>query len=158
MKRLLKMFALDGLAALSLMFGLAFAMPAYAEEGVAPMSTEDWAYTFTLEGYGDTDGTAWREKNDYTASYINPTTFYGKSVRVYVDGSNYPSGANRDKWCMIGEAYLSGTGKFVIHNNVKERGNRYAQITTWAYQDAYTKTSGWWSPDVTDASKYTSLN
>ena len=59
---------------------------------------------------------------------------------------------------MIGKAYLRYTGKYVIHNNEKERGNRYAQITVWAYRDVRTFTNGLWSPDVSDASKYTSLN
>lgn len=156
MGRLRKAFVFGGAAVVTLLMGLVLAVPAYAEEGVMPTSTEDWDFAFSLHVYGDTDGTEWREKEDYSATYINPTYFYGSDCRIYVDGSY--DGSTRDSGCMIGTAYLREKGKFVIHNNVKERGNRYAQITVWAYHDARTFTYGKWSPDVTDASKYTSLN
>ncbi len=150
--------ALGGLTALSLAMGLTFAIPAHAEEGVAPTSTVDRQFAFSLHVYGDTDGTDWREKEDYSATYINPTYFTGDPCRVYVDGAYNSDGTARDQGCMIGQAYLGDTGKYVIHNNVKERGNRYAQITVWAYRDVRTFTNGLWSPDVTDASRYASLN
>ena len=158
MDRLRKAFVIGGTAVVTLLMGLALAVPAYAEEGVAPASTEDRAFSFSLSSEGDVDGTAWREKNDYSATYVNPTYFFGYRCRVYVDGSKYEDGSDRDQGCMIGTAYLFDTGKYVIHNNVKERGNGYAQMTVWACEGGTTITWGLWSPDVTDASKYTSLN
>ncbi len=158
MGRLQKAFAIGGAAVVTLLMGLALAVPAYAEEDVMPTSTEDKWFSFSLSSYGDVDGTAWREKNDYTATYVNPTYFQGYRCRVYVDGSRLEDHSDRDQGCTIGEPYLFGTGQFVIHNNVKERGNSYAQMTVWACESGSTRTYGWWSPDVTDASKYTSLN
>lgn len=158
MNRTVKVKALGKFVALALAMGFGCAVPAYAEEGVAPTSTDDWNFAFSLHVYGDTDGTEWREKDTYTATYINPTYFTGDPCRIYVDGAYNPDGSARDQGCMIGKAYLRDTGKYVIHNNVKERGNRYAQITVWAYRDVRTFTNGLWSPDVSDTSKYTSLN
>lgn len=62
MNRTVKVKALGKFVALALAMGFACAVPAYAEEGVAPTSTDDWNFAFSLHVYGDTDGTEWRER------------------------------------------------------------------------------------------------
>ena len=133
------------------------ASTALAEESdISTVSTKDTQYYLNLNCYGDTDGTDWRTKDTSSSTYIYAKSFSGYCCRLFVDGSKYSDGSNRDSGCMIGVARLCRQGQYEIHNNVYERGNSYAQITAWAYQSGRTHVDGVWSPDC--GGDYTDLN
>lgn len=128
------------------------ALPAYADDGIVPLTTADQTYEFYFENFGDSQSSKPAPKDDATASYIlvNNMTIY--DVHLYVDG--YAGGVWNQNLTRGGYAYLVDPGKWWIHNFVYENGYRTAQLRGLASEAGVL--AGMWSPDSWGT--YPSLN
>lgn len=123
---------------------------------ITPRSTVDRDYYFELGRKGATDGTSWQPKDDYSSTYLRVDGREGTPSRLYVDGARSIGGSGAYN-CTIGGSVRAPcyTGKYEIHNNVKEWGYSHARLTAWADIDPGTL-RGVWSPDC--GGNYTDLN
>lgn len=144
------------LIALATSFGAAatvVATPAMADEGIAPISTDDYTYAFSFGFHGDQRRTEIIEKEDTSATYVLATSNTTTGTYLYVD--SFSNNAGYINQTVGGYAYL-GTqeGKFSIHQNVYENGYRWASLRGMGNSSGYV--GGDWSADSWGT--YTSLN
>lgn len=144
------------LIALATSFGAAAAVvatPAMADEGIAPISTDDYTFAFWFDYHGDQKRTEIIEKEDASATYVYAESNSTTGTYLYVD--SYSNSAGYINQTVGGYAYL-GTriGKFSIHQNVYENGYRWASLRGMGNSSGYV--GGDWSADSWGT--YTSLN
>lgn len=111
-------------------------------------NTNDTKYNFVFTLWDKTEGTPGRRKEDTTPTYVNIATLNignGKA-NMYVDGGKSQTGSWKNM-TVGGYAPVQGTGKWRIHNNVKEKGYSFARLTSWLKEGTGGRISGWWSPD-----------
>ncbi len=127
---------------------------AFADEGIMPLDTTDWGYHFYFPGQGSTYGTAFRQKDTTSATYVLIENIKGNYIQMFVDGATSSSGANV-KNCTTSPAYAKYTGQFQLHNWAKEWGYNFVRLTGWAEYGSC-EMYGKWSPDC--AGRYSSMN
>lgn len=120
------------------------ATPAFADDAVAPASSDDSTYYFEFSNFGDQAWTAQRSKDDDTASYINVNNMTIYDVFLYIDGIDYGGNVNT-QLTRGSHAYLIDPGQWNIHNFVYENGYPNARLRGMANESGVL--GGVWSPD-----------
>ena len=127
-------------------------------QDVISRSTRDdsWSFNFTFLG-ATAQAPSWREKDDYSSTYVGVNRMRCDRFMVYVDGARDSYGSNRANCTQYGAAAVFHTGEFKIYNLVREQGYGWALLTGWANYEAGTA-SGLWSPDCWNESAYSAIN
>ena len=130
-----------GLVGSALVLSLAAAIPAgmaFADESPenadAPATTSsdisvrknnvDRGYDFYFSGYGTTQGTNWRAKEDTSSVYVKISSRWGAPPRFYTDGAYSNNTGAKD--CTQGIHYANRVGEFNIYNSIRESGRSRA--------------------------------
>ena len=168
-KKYARCFVGAALAAAVMMPGIAFASDdtqganvheqqcELSQEAIERSSRDDaWSFNFTFLG-ATAQAPSWREKDDYSSTYIGVNHMRCDRFMVYVDGAKDGYGNGRTNCTEYGAAAVRHTGEFKIWNQVREKGFSSALLTGWANYEAGTA-SGLWGPDCWNESAYPVIN
>lgn len=139
-------------ASLMLVAGLACVGTALADDGIETCDGhEDSWFTFDLNFFATTAGTAGEEKDETSPLVIYPTSISFDTCRVYGEGSQNRDGA----WADGSVLTIGGYGtvydgdecqRLILRTNIKEYRYSYARLTAYKSSGSGTM-KGYWSPD-----------
>jgi len=102
----------------------------------------DTPYSFTLTTTNTSGTTQSRPKKNTSSTYVRIDSVPGSAVLLSVEGNNSGTWVNDT----VGGTQVARAGRWLVRQNVYERGRRYARLKFQRYS-ASGITNGAWSPD-----------